>query len=402
MRGLVVAAVLTALAVCPTAAAQNSKLEPPDLARYLRWGPVRARPGLNLQNLGYDDNILRNPSNRVSDYTATVVPRLDGLVLFGERAFLTFAARVSYTGYVENTDQSFLNYRTGGRLTVPFGRIGVFADLEVANEKQRPIDLEDIRPERDERAVGGGVILGLGWRSEIEVGYRSTGFAYDDPEPGSTLAQRLDRNEEGSRVAVSYLVKGRTRATFDFERDDVLFDRRPDRDARAVRLLPGLELGRGGPLTGAVRVGWAEIDALDPAVRPFSGVVGDAALDYRLGGGLRLEFEFERNQDFSFAEDTRYVRVTETQLRAVRYLNRILGVEGTLGRGWLSFQEGPGADREDDILRYSVGVRFRLDENSIGRKVEYSLVLRRYERQSTIPDFDNDATSFGLNAVVGF
>ena len=47
-------------------------------------------------------------------------------------------------------------------------------------------------------------------------------------------------------------------------------------------------------------------------------------------------------------------------------------------------------------------MRFRLAENSLGRRVEYVLRIERYERDSDIPSQNKDRTAFGINAVVGF
>lgn len=402
MRALRLSIPLLSLALGGPAAGADSLLEPPELGRFLRWGPLRVRPGLDLTNLGYDDNILRDPDDRVSDYTATVTPHVNGLVLFGDRAFLTFEERLSYTGYLRNTGQSFFDNAARARVTAPFGRIGAFAELGLARVKERPIDLESVRPRRDERLVGGGLVAGFGWRTEVELGYRSTDYRYSSLEPGSTIALRLDRVEQGQSLKARYRIKGRTRVTLDLDRDDVGFDRSPAKDARRLRTLAGVELGRGGTMTGTARVGWADIETLDGSAPRFSGLVGDASLVYRLGGGLRMSLRLERDQQFSFSEDSRYYRTTDGEIRAVRYLNRIVGVEGALGAGRLTFHEGPRDDRVDDILRYEAGVRFRLAENSLGRRIEYAVLLRRYERRSTVSELDNQATTVGVNAVVGF
>ena len=92
-----IAALLLGLLGLPTVGADaESKLEPPDLGRYLRWGPLRVRPGFQIKNLGYDDNILLDNEERISDYTVTLAPKGDGLVLFGDRAFLTFQEEADY------------------------------------------------------------------------------------------------------------------------------------------------------------------------------------------------------------------------------------------------------------------------------------------------------------------
>src|SRR5262245_38135768 len=101
---------------------QSTPLSPPDLQRYLTWGPFRVRPGLQLSNIGYDDNILYryelDPRPAVGDYTATLTPKVEGVVLFGSRAFFTFDGHFDYTYYLHNSSVSYANVFSDGRLTV--------------------------------------------------------------------------------------------------------------------------------------------------------------------------------------------------------------------------------------------------------------------------------------------
>lgn len=167
------ALVSSALFVFPSLAATDP-LEPPDPERYLRWGPLRVRPALRLSNLGYDDNILFRTAAKIGDYTATVSPEAEGLLLFGRRAFLTFTERLSHTVYLENGDQNFTENRFRSRVTLPLRSVGLFADVTIDDLKERPIDREDVRAERSDRGISAGLILRPGWRTEIEIARSAT------------------------------------------------------------------------------------------------------------------------------------------------------------------------------------------------------------------------------------
>ena len=91
---------LLALGLYTVALGAESKLQPPELDQYLRWGALRVRPGVELTNVGYDDNILYNDDNKVSDFTATISPKAEILVLFGDR-FLPFRSLEPATECVE-------------------------------------------------------------------------------------------------------------------------------------------------------------------------------------------------------------------------------------------------------------------------------------------------------------
>src|SRR5436190_14013114 len=103
------------LALCATLIASPavfaqaiSPLDPPDTERYLKWGPFRVRPGLTIPNLGYDSNVFYRPDNsglpQVGDYFVALAPRVEGVVLFGHRAFLTFDERIEFYAYARQTE----------------------------------------------------------------------------------------------------------------------------------------------------------------------------------------------------------------------------------------------------------------------------------------------------------
>jgi len=76
-----------------------------------------------------------------------------------------------------------------------------------------------------------------------------------------------------------------------------------------------------------------------------------------------------------------------------------LGLEAAGRRGNL---EIPGVFREDVITRYKAGIRLRVSENSIGRRVEYSITAGRYERNSSDDRLDRNRGTFGINVIVGY
>jgi hypothetical protein len=400
---------LVAALGCAPCFAQQSALEPPDLGRYLRWGPLRVRPGFELSNVGYDDNIFASTTNEVDDYTATFSPKLDGLVLFGDRAFLTFTEKLEYTTYLDNSDQNFTTQRASARTTLPLRRKGFFVDGLYNRLKERPVDQQDIRADRDENGLGVGLILAPGWRTEIEIGRSHKAWSYfdEDADPNAvvTIGDRLDRSEDRNTLEVRYRVLGRTRLTMNAHVDTIEFDNAVSSgsDSQEWGVIPGVDFGEGGPLSGSVRVGWTEIDANDPMQADFDDVVGRAELAYRPRSRIHLRLDALREPGFTVSSDSIFYLDTRVRLRAVYYLTRIVGIESGGSRGKLEFPGASGAfEREDDLDTYEVGLRFRLAENSLGRRVEYSLRFQRYRRDSSDDLQDRTRSAIGLNAVVGF
>lgn len=386
----------------------DGKLEPPDLERYNRWGALRARPRIELTDVGYDDNILGNTTNEVSDTTATLAPGLDGLMLFGSRAFLVFTERVELTGYKNHHEQSFANQKGSARLTVPLGRFGVFGELLLNRIEERPADLTEIRPKRDENGLGAGILLRLGGRTEIEVGGFATDYVYSDNDfdsSGGSIAQRLNRTERRTHARADYHVVGRTRLTVEAELKNFEFEefdpQGQKKDAQGWSLLPGIDFGEGGTLAGSAQLGWSVIDVDDPVKPDFSAVVGEAKLALRHLRRTTLQFEWWRRPSFSVFGDATHLLEHGTAVSFLHYLVWPIGVESRIHLRKLTFP-GTDTDREDRGLGYDIGVRLRLAENELGRRVEYSLKLSREKTDSSIEALGQDRTTVGLGAIVGF
>ena len=79
----------------------------------------------------------------------------------------------------------------------------------------------------------------------------------------------------------------------------------------------------------------------------------------------------------------------------------MIGAELGLGQGRLRFP-GDGADREDDITNYTIGVRLRGLQNAIGQQTTYAVRYRLQDRDSTIDGFDRTQTTVTFDAVFGF
>ena len=405
-----IAAALVAVLVCAPTAAQTA-LEPPDPARYLRWGPLRVRPAFELREFGYDDNIFVTETNPVSDWRATLAPRLDGLVLFGDRAFLTFEERLEYTAYLENDDQNFFANFTRARTTLPFGgRLGMYVEGRLVNGKERPLDQQDVRADRDEHGLGLGLVLNAGWRTEIELGRATNTYRYDDPDailvPGvPTIGDTLDRTDRNHKVDFRYRVQGRTRLTLTARSDSIDFESpvSQGRNSDAWGVLPGIDFGQGGALSGSARVGWSAIDADDPDEVDFDDWIARAELAYQPLGRLTLRLDGVREPGFTVSGPGIFYLNTQTRLRATYYFQRFLGLETGGSLGELRFPGATGTEsREDDISSVEAGLRFRLAETTLGRRVEYVLGARRYESQSNVPTQSYSTTVIGLTAVVGY
>jgi hypothetical protein len=382
----------------------GTDLEPPDLGRYFKWGPLRVRPGLVVSDMGYDDNILSSSSDPVDDYTMTVGPLLDGVVLFGDRAFLTFEEKAEFTFYAENDDQNFVNQRGKARLTLPLQRVGFFVHGRLDRLQERPLDLQDVRTDRDRDTLGAGVIFVPAWRMEIELAQSRSDLHYDDRDEipsDTTISQRLDRDERETSLGVTYVLFGRARLTFDAAWRRTAFDSplAAGKDSRGWSALPGFDFGLGGTLSGTARIGQAVIDADDPAIVPLREMIGDAAVAFRPGARTTLRLEARREPGYTVNGDDIYYLDSTLEGRGVYFLNRLFGLEAGLYTGRLTI---PGSPREDERDGYDAGVRLRLPEDLLGRRIEYYLKLRHLRSRSNVESQNFTHTTLGFGATLGF
>lgn len=414
MRSVLGALVLALAAVAPAAAQGISPLEPPDTERYLRWGPLRVRPGLTIPTLGYDSNVYAIPENsaqqQIGDYFLALSPRLEGVVLFGHRAFLTFDEKLEFYLYAKENDLNYFNQYGKARLTVPFRKIGVYGDIGFDRTRDRPYDAQERRPIRKNYPLGVGLITKLGWRTDSELGVFQNRYSAEDPDdpcPGitgcPTVAQLNDRTEDGGRFRARYLIFGRTRLLVDLAARDIEFDdaaTAAQRDGRERRQMGGLDFGIGGRIFGTLRFGHASFDLVNPAVSDFDGAVADVALGYNLGSmGSRITLTGARDVRYTIYNPTPLYVYTGGELGLVRYFNRFIGMELTGGRATLDFL---GTVRHDDRWTGGAGVRFRFSENNLGRRVEYTFRYTRVVVDSTLPVNDQNRGTMGFGVTVGY
>jgi len=398
---------LCVLGAQATAASTDSPLEPPDVSRYVRWGPLRARPSVSIKNLGYDDNVFfasgEDPPS--GDYRVTLGGDLDGLMLFGDRAFLEFDARLDHTMYQTYGSQNYTNGGLTSRVTIPFrGGWGVFADLDLIETTNRPTSEFDTRVKQRTNLFGFGFIVELGWRTYVEFRRAAADLSYDDGRTDLTAAL-LDRVRQSNELEFVYRLTGLTSLTLEMTSTDYTFDVDSDRDSTERSILPGFVFGEHSKLGGWVKIGYSNFDMKERGRPDYDGPVGEARLHYRMGSGTTLRLEGGRVVNFAVFRGNTFYLDRFGHLRATHYINPVIGffVGGGLGR--LSFP-GSGTpqqvQRVDDNSEYEIGVLFRAAHSQDGKTVEYGFSWRETRRDSTLDIYDQTRGTWGFTASAGF
>jgi len=283
--------------------------------------------------------------------------------------------------------------------------MGVYVDGMLNRTQERPVDVQDVRARKDEDKLGAGVILNLGWRTDVEIGRTRSDITNSDPDfvtpPGGlTIEQLLDRVEDGGRLRARYRIAGKTRLTLDAGRTTATFDDHTVvRDSEDRRVLPGVDFGEGGTLSGSVRYGYANLDSKSPDLSDYHGAVWDAKVAYRGTSRTTLQVGGKRQVAFAIYLGNQYYLNRTYDLRAIHYVNRVIGFEAGGSLGQLDF---PDSLRHDRIEAWDMGVRVRLKENDLGRRLEYSFRYTDYRQDSNVDNFDQSRSSVGFGAIVGY
>ena len=383
-------------------------IEPPPTSAYLQWGPLWARPAVNLINVGFNSNVF-NSADGGGDFTATIAPQLNGMLLFGDTAYMTIFGAVRYTAYETFTELNYWDVLSRARVTFPLGRFGLFAGLRYDRVRRSPIDLDAIRPVEQLGRIDLGAIVKLGPRSSIKYTLRHSEFKNFDDDLGNVpvdISQIQDRLERSHIFEFESNVFARTIFRFRGESTRIRFDTPSisgipelSRDSRATTFLPGVTLRDYGSLVGTVQIGWAQLDYEGSAIQDFDGLVGEANIVYNPFDRTSLRWEAWRRVGYSVTALNNFFIDDTTRLGLLHFFSRLVGIDARIGFGNL---EIPATERKDEITSLDIGLRLRSSSNSMGRRVEYSLNYRRSHRVSSNPVFNRNYDSLGLNAHFGY
>ncbi len=389
---LLAAAAMAAAASLATAADGERPSPPAGAEGYLDAGPFHLRPGLALKDLGYDSNVFLTRDDRVGDYTATLAPSLEAVLLLGHRGRLDLKQELDLVGFLETSSQNHADSRSTARWWAFLGDFTYRGGLRHETARLRPSEEIDQRV----RYQGGTLESRLSWsRGErtllaASAEHRRMGYAGDPRFFGNNLSD-LDRDETTALLEARLPLRPKTQALVEASRTWI-DHRRPGlgRDVVSQRLVAGVLLDASALLQGEVRYGVLSFRPEDPARAGYSGPVGQAALRYRVLRRLRLGAEYARDLEFSVFGDNLYYRRQTVGLSAATALTRRFHLEAGGSRSTLSYPVPvplPAGDllREDTIHQAWVGWSYAPPGGP-----RYGVRVVRWDRDSNL-DAEDDA-----------
>jgi len=361
-----------------------------------RFGPFRLYPLIKFQEIGYDSNVFRDPTDAEpsTDFTFTFSPELRVHTLVGNSLILTFTYNPEYVFYNDQTalrrlyhsywtdikwqlmnsfvfSGSFINQ---SRLHRPWGEI-----IQKLNEKRLGYQASFYyEGPRD-------TTLGIyGERQVIE--YKDA----EDPSRPSGVAGRLNRTENSISAEFYHrifpeirLFVRSTYSEYDFEFEQANF-----KDSNSWQISSGLAFPLIGDLTGRFSLGYKYLYPKRFGPKGFSGLIGDTALEYRYRR-FNFRFIYRRDTPFSVYTDNIFYIQDWIGPGVSFYPTRITRLDYNFSYGegrypeptTIRLPDGSYSDvlRKDRYWQHSVGLVFRIWANTgVGLTYNY------WERESNV------------------
>jgi Putative beta-barrel porin 2 len=380
----------------------------------LRIGPLRFLPKLQLQNLGYDDNVyFRRPDeDPVGDYTGTISPEIKGYLLLGRSLILSFTEDPEYLYFARETRlRAFTNsYAPSLRLNL-FNRITLSGEYHSQKHLRRAYS-EFSRLVTDTTK---GSIASFFYETprgtSIGLSVLIDRFTYEDivlPDYEVFFSKSLNRKETTGNIELYYPVfsestffakAGSTR--YEFEHPASRW-----RDSRSAQASAGILFPLLGRARGRLSLGFKKFVPDASGRKGYSGLIADTDLNFRFGR-FGLRFGLGRDIHFSYQEDLFYYVESRMSPGISLYLTRRFRLDYDFRHGTLKYPEpfrilapdaGPPEIARRDILRtHSIGLSIFFLRKS-GIQISFNI----FERTSNVPGFDMNRNFVGLSLTQDF
>lgn len=354
-------------------------------------GPVKVAPGIVVREIGWDSNVFDESAEEgpKEDYVAAGTP---DVAVFSQLRFVKVSAYAGaeLTYYRKYESERSVGFAARGRVDLLLSRVRPFVGGGQTQTRTRPNGEIDVRANRTEEELSGGLAFELGPRSQVYASAFRTRTAFENAfEETLDLGQSLNREGYQYSAGVKTDLTPLTALTVygGFSEDKFRGDSTRDTESRFISAK--LQIGSEAVLTGAVDVSYRDMTAVDPLVKPYRGVTGSAALVYPFLEVGRLSLTASRSVEYSFdVADAYYVGNTLALATTYRLLGA-LDVEVRGGRSLFDygFREGSPA-RADTLDTAGVGLGYNLPNRTrIAMNYEYSrrrsaeLPDRNYERR---------------------
>lgn len=327
------------------------------IAGVLSLGRLKVAPGITVREIGFDDNVFDEVESESpkSDYVLSAMPDISMFTL------LRFVRVSAYAGseltyYQKYTSERSSGYAGRARADILLSRVRPFVGAGRTQTRTRPNGEIDVRANRVEEELSGGMAFDLSAHSLIYASaFKSTSFYEAALQDGVDLSGALSREgvnyQGGLKTDLTPLLSVQLFGSYQEDR----FRSEPIRNSTATGGTAVLRFAPEAVVTGQVTVSYRDMRFVDPKLKPFRGVIGSAAMTYPLLEVGRFTVTLQRGVEYSFdLAEAYYLENSGT----VTYTHRLFGevdVQGKAARSLFDYSARPTEPPHQDTLDTAAG-----------------------------------------------
>ena len=357
----------------------------------LSVGPIRFAPGLTVREIGYDSNVFDEAPEDApkEDYVLAATPDVSA---FARMRFFRVSAYggTELTYYQKYESERSVGYAGRARVDLLLSRVRPFVGFGRTSTRERPNGEIDVRADRLEEELSGGVAFDLSAHSLIYGSWSRSRSEYANAfEDGIDLSQTLTRErndyQAGLKTDLTPLLS--VQLYGGIQEDLFKFD--PRRNAKSTFATATFRIVPEAVVAGSISVGYKDMQPDDPLSKPFRGLTGTAVITYPFLEIGRFTLTAARTTEYSFDAAEAYFVENSAFLS---YAHRLLGNIDAQVRGGralfdYSAREAAPAHKDTlDVVAGSLGYNLR-NRTRIAANYEYSkrrspaLASRNYDRR---------------------
>ena len=343
-----------------------------------RWrlGPLLIFPALQIQDVGYDDNVyLESPQEGpVSDYRATLSPQIKFNVVLGGSLLLSFLENPEYLYYNrEKSRRAFGNSITPGFRVLLLRRFVLSGNYDYQKHFRSLSREVNLLTENISKGYHGEIFFETPRMTSLGVSADIRQYAHENLDlQGSLngLAKELNREERSAHAELNYslspvrlffLKAGYTEYRFKSAVASW-------RDAYSWQASAGIRFSPASRIQGLLSLGYKELHPRQSGLRTFSGIFGNTELNMRLGR-IMLRVLYSRDPMFSYWSGIFYFVDHRYGGGLSFYLSQFVRLDYSFFQNRLNYpdpipyRDSTGVrdiERNDRGNLHSVGLMFRL------------------------------------------
>jgi Putative beta-barrel porin 2 len=396
-----ITAAVAFVALVAPAFAQSTNSEPPANAR-VRVGPLAVKPSVALTNVGIDSNVFNEAQNPKRDVTATIEPQIETWLRLGAGRLHT-RSRSGIVYFQQYHGERSVNADHQARLEFLFNRVRPFVEASFLDSRLRPGYEIDTRARREETAVTAGGRIRLIGATWLDIAAHRSRVAFDADATffGTHVRDVLNRDVDRVTASVRYPLTPYTTIVMRADTQRDRFELSPVRDAKSLRILPGVEFDSRAAISGRAFVGYHRFDAFSADVPSYRGLNASVDLTYIVHRSTKFSVRAERDVEYSMERVQPYFLATDVSGSITQALFRPWDVQVTWGRQQLDYVDAGSPTNEpgriDRVRTYGAGIGYRISSDTrVGVDVSY------YRRASDHEGRQYETLRAGTSVTYGF